>query len=127
MIGLLIGLQPRGLGLMLVWAVIVSAVLTVSAWRRFGILTAATVTLAVALGLVVWQALALGPLMRPGSQLIASSFVIVPSVILLGVSRLNWLARRSWLLLLIGPIAFYLGYAGTCICASLALRALTRT
>jgi hypothetical protein len=73
------------------------------------------VTLAVALILVVW-------LLRlestsPAHRLLATSFILVPSVLLFGASRLNWLTRRPWLLLLVGPIVFVGCFVGICECA----------
>ena len=46
--------------------------------------------------------------------IVAASFIVVPSVLLLGVSRLTWLARRAWLMLLIGPVSFVGCYCGIC-------------
>ena len=45
---------------------------------------------------------------------LGASFVIVPSVILLGASRLRWLAARPWALLVAGPLAFVGCYEGLC-------------
>jgi hypothetical protein len=43
--------------------------------------------------------------------------VIVPSAILLGASRLRWLAARPWALHVAGPLAFVGCYTGLCFCA----------
>ena len=98
--------------LLLVWGVIVSVVVALLAWRRAGLTTAAAVTLVVALGLVVW-------LFRlestsPVHRLVATSFILVPSAMLLGASRLNWLARRPWLLMVLGPVLFVACFGGIC-------------
>ncbi len=102
-------------GLLLVWGVVVSVAVALLAWRRVGLMAAALVTLAVALVLVVW-------LLRlestsPAHRLMATSFVLVPSALLFGASRLNWLTRRPWLLLLVGPIVFVGCFVGICECA----------
>jgi len=102
-------------GLLLVWGVVVSVAVALLAWRRAGLIAAALVTLAVALILVVW-------LLRlestsPAHRLLATSFILVPSVLLFGASRLNWLTRRPWLLLLVGPIVFVASFVGICECA----------
>jgi hypothetical protein len=102
-------------GLLLVWGVVVSVAVALLAWRRAGLIAAALVTLAVALILVVW-------LLRlestsPAHRLLATSFILVPSVLLFGASRLNWLTRRPWLLLLVGPIVFVGCFVGICECA----------
>ena len=41
------------------------------------------------------------------------------STVLLAASRVNWLAQRAWLFILVGPIAFVGCYLGICeICYS---------
>ena len=101
-------------GLLLIWAAIVSVVVALLSWRRVGLTAAAVATLAAALAIAAWQAYAVE--VRPGHQLIVASFVIVPSLLLLGASRLSWLARRAWVLLILGPILFAGSYV--CVCVS---------
>jgi len=108
-------------GLLLAWSVIVSAVVTLLSWRKAGLATAIVATLVVALAVAVWQALTVE--VRPGHQLLVASFIVIPSVLLLGVSRLSWFARRAWLLLILGPIVFAASFVGTCICASYLINA----
>ena len=103
-------------GLLLVWAAIVSVVVALLSWRKVGLTAAAVSTLAAALAIAAWQAYAVE--VRPGHQLLVASFVIVPSTLLLGASRLNWLARRAWVLLILGPILFVGSFIGVCVCAS---------
>jgi hypothetical protein len=80
--------------LLLVWGAIVSVVVALLAWRRVGLATAAAVTLVVALGLVAW--LFSLESTGPAHRLIATSFILVPSAVLLGASRLNsWHAARG--------------------------------
>ena len=101
-------------GLLLLWAVILSVLVAVLAWRRAALTTAAISTLAVALALVVWQVLAIDR--RPiGIELMAASFILVPAAVLLGASRVKWLARHAWVLMLLGPIVFVGCYVGVCL------------
>jgi hypothetical protein len=115
-------------GLILVEALIVSAIIALLAWRRVGLSRAAAVTAVVALLLVLLQAwydarhadqVAPLTLVR---QLIVALFTIVPSALLLGASRLRWLARHAWVLLLVGPIVFVGCFVGICeVCAKAGL------
>jgi hypothetical protein len=100
-------------GLLLIWAAIVSVVVALLSWRRVGLTAAAVATLAAALAIAAWQAYAVE--VRPGHQLLVASFVIVPSLLLLGASRLSWLARRAWVLLILGPILFAGSYVCVCV------------
>ena len=47
-------------------------------------------------------------------ELMVTSFIIVPAAILLGASRVKWLARHAWVLVLLGPIVFVGCYVGIC-------------
>ena len=83
------------------------------AWRHATLTTAAISTLVVALALVVWQFLALER-RSIGIELLAASFIVVPAAILLGASRVKWLTRHAWVLVLLGPIVFVGCYVGIC-------------
>jgi hypothetical protein len=100
-------------GLILIWAVIVSVLVALLAWRRVNLRTAGITTLVVALVLVVWQFLVIDR-RGPGIELMTASFIIVPAALLLGASRVNWLARHAWVLVLLGPIVFVGCYVGIC-------------
>jgi hypothetical protein len=100
-------------GLLLVWALILSVLVAVLAWRRVSLTTAGITTLVVALALVVWQFLVIDR-RSVGIELMAASFILVPAALLLGASRVNWLARRAWVLVLLGPIVFVGCYVGIC-------------
>ena len=100
-------------GLILIWAVIVSVLVALLAWRRVSMTTAGITTLVVAIVLVVWQFLVIER-RGPGIELLTASFIVVPAALLLGASRINWLARRAWVLVLIGPIVFVGCYVGIC-------------
>jgi hypothetical protein len=100
-------------GLLLLWAVIVSVVIAILSWRRVGLAPAGFTTLVVALALVLWQFLVVER-RSTGIELMVASFILVPSALLLGVSRVKWLARHAWVLVLLGPIAFVGCYVGVC-------------
>jgi hypothetical protein len=100
-------------GLLLVWALILSVLVAVLAWRRVTLTAAGIATLVVALALVVWQFLAIER-RSIGIELMAASFILVPAALLLGISRVNWLARHAWVLVLLGPIVFGGCYVGIC-------------
>jgi hypothetical protein len=103
-------------GLILVWAVMVSLVVALLSWRRVGLTAASVATLAVAASLVAWEIFTLDSASF-GHQLLRASFIVVPSAVILGVSRIGWLARRAWVLLLVGPIVFVGCFVGICDCA----------
>jgi hypothetical protein len=100
--------------LLLAYAVLVSALVATLAWRRAGLVAGISATLVVAIALAVWQGMR--PDFAPGlnHQLVGAAMVIVPSALLLGASRLRWLARHAWVLLLIGPVVFGGCYVGIC-------------
>jgi hypothetical protein len=100
-------------GLLLIWGLIVSVLVAVLAWRRVSLTTAGITTLVVALALVVWQFVVIER-RSVGIELMAASFIVIPAALLLGISRVNWLARHAWLLVLLGPIVFGGCYVGIC-------------
>jgi peptidoglycan/LPS O-acetylase OafA/YrhL len=103
-------------GLIVLEALIVPLLIAVLAWRRVGLTSAAIVTVIAAISLVVWQETTSAT--KPGHQLIVASFTVVPSALLLGASRLRWIARHAWVLLVAGPIVFIGCFVGICeLCA----------
>jgi hypothetical protein len=101
-------------GLLLGEALIVSALVAVLAWRRVSLAVGIPATLIAATVLAIWQALLPGTNPDLRVRIVAASFVIVPSLMLLGASRLRALARHAWLFLLIGPVVFVGCYVGIC-------------
>jgi hypothetical protein len=101
-------------GLILVEALIVSALIALLAWRRVGLAAGIPVTLAVAIALAIWQATSPDAAPDLRHRIVAASFVIVPSALLLGASRLRWMARHAWVFVLVGPIVFVGCYVGIC-------------
>jgi hypothetical protein len=100
-------------GLLLVWAIVISVVVAVLSWRRVSLASAGISTLVVAMALVAWQFLVIDR-RSVGIELLAASFILVPSALLLGVSRVGWLARHAWVLVLLGPFVFVGCYVGVC-------------
>ncbi len=82
--------------------------------RRVGLAAGIPATAVVAVGLAVLQAFA--PDANPDIRVkfVAASFVLVPSALLLGASRVRWLARHAWVLVLAGPFLFAGCYVGIC-------------
>jgi hypothetical protein len=100
-------------GLLLVWALILSVLVAVLAWRRTTVTTAGISTFVVAIALALWQFFVVER-RGIGIEVLAASFVIVPAAILFGASRVKWLARHAWVLVLLGPIVFVGCYVGIC-------------
>jgi hypothetical protein len=100
-------------GLLLAWALILSVLVAVLAWRRATLSTAGMTTLVVTLALVVWQYFAIER-RSVGIEMLTASFIIVPAAVLLSASRVKWLARHAWVLVLLGPIVFVGCYVGIC-------------
>jgi len=97
-------------GLLLVQALIVSILVAALAWRRVALSAAAILTAAVAIACGIW----LARLPDTNHPIVAGLFVIVPSALLLGASRVRWIAHHAWMLVLVGPIVFIGCYVGIC-------------
>jgi len=101
-------------GLLLLHGVIISSLLAFLSWRRVPFGRAVAVTTAAAIAIVAWEFLAFrGEVSHP---ILTTLFVVVPSAILFWASRASWVTRRAWVLVLLGPIAFVVGYVGICTC-----------
>lgn len=103
-------------GLLFPEMAVISAVVAIVTWRQVGFRAAARATIGLAI-LIVGSNAVVFPSPNVVRQLLVASFVIVPSAILLGASRLRWLAARPWTLLLLGPLAFEGSYLALCACA----------
>ena len=97
-------------GLLLVQALLVSIVVAALAWRGVALSAAAIVTAVVAIAGGIW----LASLPDTSHPVLVALFVIVPSALLLGASRVRWIARHAWVLVLVGPIGFIGCYVGIC-------------
>ena len=100
-------------GMIVVYALLVSAIVALLIRRQVGSAKMVLIVLAAAILLAVWQYLALEPadMVR---QAIRASFVIVPSAVLLAGARITWLTQRAWSFILIGPLTFVLCYTAIC-------------
>ena len=75
-------------------------------------------TLAVAAALVAaWEVYARSMSATWPSAVCARRSSSCRARLLFGASRLSWLARRAWVLLLLGPIVFVGCFVGICDCA----------
>ena len=97
-------------GLLLVQALLVSILVAALAWRHVGLSAATISTAVVAIASGVW----LARLPDTSHPVLAGLFVIVPSALLLGASRMRWFAHRAWTLMLVGPFVFIGCYVGIC-------------
>jgi hypothetical protein len=104
-----------------VYALLVSIILAGLSWRRVGSVAAGVTTMALAVGLAIVQFVVLEPA-DPLRQIIRASFIVVPSAMLVGASRVRWLERHVWVLVLLGPVVFGGCFAGICgVCEHLQL------
>jgi len=101
-------------GLLLIEALLVSVFVAVLAWRRAGLAAGIPATAVIAIALIVFNAMS--PNATPGLiyRNVTALFIVVPSALLLGASRLQWISRHAWVLLLAGPILFVGCYVGIC-------------
>jgi hypothetical protein len=108
-------------GMLIVFALVVSILLAVLNWRRIGFTGTGLAVMAAAVALATVQFFMLDPA-DPIRQMVRASFIVVPSAMLLGASRVSWLARHAWLFVLLGPIVFGGCYVGICdVCIQLKL------
>ena len=103
-----------GDGLILIEAVVVSLLIAVLAWRRVGLAAGIPATALAVVAAVVFNAM--NPNSTPGLnyRIVTALFIIVPSALMLGVSRQRWIARHAWVLVLLGPAVFLGCYVGIC-------------
>ena len=105
-------------GLILVWGVIASVAVALLTWRRIALKAAALFMGGVTLGLIGWLLWLLRlESTSPVHRLVATSFILVPSALLFGASRLTFMTRRPWVLMLLGPVVFVVCFVGICDCA----------
>src|SRR5262245_26559924 len=107
-----------GLGLgpdsqLLLYALVVSTLVIALVKLRVKPSVSVVITMVVALLMVGVMLFQLERAAWP-HQLLRASFIIVPSLIVVTVSRIRWLSRHAWVLLAIGPVAFVTSYI--CIC-----------
>jgi len=108
-------------GQLLLYALFISVVLTVLTGTELPRVRVGASTIAVSIMVAIAQYASLDAA-DPLHQAVRASFIIVPSVILVFVSRVGWIARRYWMLLLLGPVTFGVCYASICALAYRAFR-----
>ena len=101
-------------GRLLIEALAVSLIIAVLAWRRAGLTAGMLATAVAVVALVVVNAMS--PDASPGLNyaIVRTLFILVPSALLLGASRQQWIARHAWMLVLLGPVLFVGCYVGIC-------------
>ena len=100
-------------GMVLVYALVVSIIIAVLSWRRVGLTATGAIVMAVAVAIAIANFFMLDPA-GPTKQNVRASFIVVPTVMLLGASRVRSLARHAWVLVLLGPFVFVGCYVGIC-------------
>ena len=100
-------------GMFIVYALVVSVALAGLRWLRVGIRRAAVLVLAVAAALALVQYISVESADVP-RQLVRASFILVPTLLLVAVAQVAWLASRAWALLVLGPVLFVGCYVGIC-------------
>src|SRR3954465_4892061 len=93
-------------GFLLIEALLVSVCVALLAWRRAGLAAGIPATAVVAVALVVFNATSLNSTPGLNYRIVTALFVLVPSALVLGASRLRWISNHSWVLVLLGPILF---------------------
>ena len=101
-------------GFLLIEALLVSVFVAVLAWRRVDLVAGISATAILALAVVAFNYRSIHSTPGINYRIVTSLFVLVPTALLLGASRLRWIARHAWVLVLAGPIVFVGCYAGIC-------------
>src|SRR5262245_10582520 len=101
-------------GFLLIESVLVSVIVAVLAWRRAGVAAGISAMVVVVAALVAFNATSLNATPGLNYRIVTSLFIVVPSALLLGASRLQWIAKHAWVLVLAGPILFVGCYVGIC-------------
>jgi len=101
-------------GFLLIEALLVSACVAALAWRRAGLAAGISATAVIAIALVLFNATSLNATPGLNYRIVTALFILVPSALLLGASRLRWIATHAWVLVLAGPILFVGCYVGIC-------------
>ena len=101
-------------GFLLIEGLVVSVFVAVLAWRRAGLTAGISATAVVAVAVVLFNATSINATPGLNYRIVTALFIVVPSALLLGASRLQWIAKHAWVLLLAGPIVFVGCYVGIC-------------
>ena len=101
-------------GFLLIEALLVSVLLAVMTWRRTGLAAGISATAVAVAAFVLFNATSLNATPGLNYRIVTALFIIVPSALMLGASRLQWISKHAWVLLLAGPILFVGCYVGIC-------------
>ena len=101
-------------GFLLIEASVVSVLIAVLAWRRVGMAAGISATVVAAIALVIFNAMSFNVTPGVNYRIVTALFIIVPSALLLSASRLQWVSKHAWVLVLLGPFVFVGCYAGIC-------------
>ncbi|HXD73872.1 MAG TPA: hypothetical protein VN628_09055 [Vicinamibacterales bacterium] len=101
-------------GFLVLEALLVSTLVAVMAWRRVDAIAGISATAVAAIAIVAFNYRSLNSTPGLNFRIVTALFVIVPSLLLLGLSRQRWLARHAWVLVLLGPVLFVGCYVGIC-------------
>lgn len=101
-------------GLLLLESLLVSALVAVLAWRRVDAIAGMSAIAVALIAIVAFNARSINSTPGLNYRIVTALFIIVPSLLLLGISRQRWLARHAWVLVLLGPVLFVGCYAGIC-------------
>src|SRR5215467_11236811 len=101
-------------GFLVIEAMLVSVCVAVLAWRRAGLTAGISATAVVAVALILFNATSLNATPGLNYRIVTALFVVVPTALLLGASRLRWISKHAWVLVLLGPILFVGCYVGIC-------------
>lgn len=100
--------------LLLIESFVVSVLVAVLAWRRAGLAAGISATAAIVMAFVLFNAMSPNATPRLNYRIVTALFIIVPSALMLGASRLQWIAKHAWVLVVLGPILFVGCYVGLC-------------
>jgi peptidoglycan/LPS O-acetylase OafA/YrhL len=101
-------------GFLVIEAMLVSVSVAALAWRRVGLAAGISATAVIAAALILFNATSINATPGLNYRIVTALFVVVPSALLLGASRLRWISKHAWVLVLLGPIVFVGCYVGIC-------------
>ena len=101
-------------GFIIIEALVVSMLVAVLTARRVSLAAGIPATAALIVAWIVFNGTL--PDASPGLNywFVRSLFIVIPSALLLGASRLRWISAHVWVLFLLGPALFVGCYIGIC-------------
>jgi peptidoglycan/LPS O-acetylase OafA/YrhL len=101
-------------GVFLIEASVLSVLIAVLAWRRVGTAAGIAATAVAVVAFVTFNATSLNTTPGLNYRIVTALFIIVPSALLLSASRVTWVSKHAWVVVLLGPLLFVGCYAGIC-------------